>query len=158
MGLAACGSTAAVHTSLADPIGSTPATSDGPSTTVAGTTASSLDWGTCHDPSAEDPTLECATLKVPLDYDNPTGDTIDLALVRIPATGDRKGAVLFNPGGPGASGFDFVAIGGKTLAPALGLESFDLIGFDPRGVDRSGGIRCVSRSVPGRAPVRRRHS
>ena len=141
--LAACGSTPTVHTDRADPIGSVGATPTGPSNTAPGVQGN-IDWGPCHDPSAEDPSLECATLTVPLDYDNPRGDTIDMALVRIPASSDRQGAVLFNPGGPGVSGFDFVAMGGQSLAAALGLDSFDLIGFDPRGVDRSGGIRCVS--------------
>ena len=103
-----------------------------------------LDWGPCDDPSAEDPSLECATLTVPLDYDNPSGDSIDMALIKYPASGDRTGAVLFNPGGPGGSGFDPIGFSGSAIAPALGLESFDLIGFDPRGVDRSGGIRCVT--------------
>jgi pimeloyl-ACP methyl ester carboxylesterase len=103
-----------------------------------------LAWGPCDDPSAEDPSLECTTLRVPLDYDNPSGDTIDLALVRAPATVDRQGAVLFNPGGPGASGFDPIAQSGVDIAAAMGLDAFDLVGFDPRGVDRSGGLRCVT--------------
>jgi pimeloyl-ACP methyl ester carboxylesterase len=52
--------------------------------------------------------------------------------------------VLLNPGGPGASGFDFVAFGGNAIASEMTTDSLDLIGFDPRGVDRSGGIRCVT--------------
>ena len=81
---------------------------------------------------------------MPLDYDHPTGGSIDLALVKVPATSDRRGAVLLNPGGPGGSGFDLVAFSGTGIASTLGLQSFDLIGFDPRGVDRSDGIRCVT--------------
>jgi len=154
--LAACGSSNDVHTSRADPLGSAPTASSepndttgttGPSDTTVGTqpaTNSTLKWGPCNDPNAQDPALQCTTLKVPLDYDNPSGDTIDLALIKVPAQGDRIGAVLFNPGGPGASGFDFVAFGGPGMASGLGLDKLDLIGFDPRGVDRSGGIRCVS--------------
>ena len=115
-----------------------PATSD-PGSTDAGT----LDWGKCDDKSVSDDALECATLTVPLDHSEPKGDTIDLALVRMPATGKREGAVLFNPGGPGGSGFDFVAYSGKVIQSELGLEHFDVVGFDPRGVDRSNGIRCV---------------
>jgi pimeloyl-ACP methyl ester carboxylesterase len=102
-----------------------------------------LTWAPCDDPDADDETLECATLAVPLDYGAPDGSTIDLALVRVPAAGDREGAVLFNPGGPGGSGFEYIAQGGPTIATALGLDGLDLIGFDPRGVDRSNGIRCV---------------
>src|ERR1700740_246298 len=99
--LAACGTSADVHTTRADPIGSAPLPTDeptattGPSTTDPDTTGpeatdggqSSLEWGTCDDPSVDDPNLQCATITVPLDYDNPTGATIDLALVRVPASG-----------------------------------------------------------------------
>ncbi len=146
--LAACGTTSTVHTTRADPLDGTIVPSSAPSETVPGdTTAPStgaLDWKQCDDPNVHDPSLECATLQVPLDYDNPTGDTIDMALIRVPASGDRQGAVLFNPGGPGGSGFDFIAFSGTGLASALGVTSFDLIGFDPRGVDRSSGIHCVT--------------
>ena len=83
-------------------------------------------------------------MKVPLDYDNPGGDSIDMALIKYPASEDRIGAVLFNPGGPGASGFDPIAFSGSSIAQGLGITSLDLIGFDPRGVDRSGGLHCVS--------------
>ncbi len=104
-----------------------------------------LEWQACDDPEvdAEDG-LECATLTVPLDYDQPTGATIDLALIRYPASESRQGAILFNPGGPGASGFDYVAQGGSYYVSSLGLEAFDFVGFDPRGVDRSGGVKCQS--------------
>ena len=105
--------------------------------------AGTIEWGACTDKLAEDPVLECATLAVPLDYDTPDGDTLDLALVRVPATGDRQGAVLFNPGGPGGSGFEPIAVSGSVIQSELGLTQFDIIGFDPRGVDRSGGIKCV---------------
>src|SRR4051794_19750239 len=152
--LAACTSTNHVRPSRADPLGSAPTDSTqptqttGPSDTTTGGTQpvdkSTLQWGPCDDPNAQDPALRCAKLKVPLDYDNPSGDSIELALIKLPAQGDRIGAVLFNPGGPGASGFDFVAFGGQGMASTLGLDSLDLIGFDPRGVDRSGGLRCVS--------------
>ncbi|HEY4610486.1 MAG TPA: alpha/beta fold hydrolase [Ilumatobacteraceae bacterium] len=143
-----------MHTSRADPLGSAPTASSeptgttGPSDTSTGSSqpvaTSKLDWGPCDDLNAQDPALQCAKLKVPLDYDDPSGDSVDLALIKVPAQGDRTGAVLFNPGGPGASGFDFVAFGGAGMSSTLGLDSLDLIGFDPRGVDRSGGIRCVS--------------
>ncbi|MBA3802625.1 MAG: alpha/beta fold hydrolase, partial [Acidimicrobiia bacterium] len=52
-------------------------------------------------------------------------------------------AVLTNPGGPGGSGLEFIANGGSSLVNELGLSDFDLVGFDPRGVDRSGGLDCV---------------
>ncbi len=154
--LAACRTTAEVRSTRADRIDQAtlpssepadsiePATNVEPADTTTPATKPTIDWRRCDDPSAEDPSLECATLPVPLDYDDPTGNSIDVALIRVPAAGDRRGAVLFNPGGPGGSGFDYVAAGGMTYAAALGTESFDFVGFDPRGVDRSGGIRCVT--------------
>ncbi len=146
--LAACTTTSAVHTTRVDPIDGAIVPSSEPSDTAPGdTTAPSgdaIDWKQCDDPNVHDPSMQCATLQVPLDYDKPTGDTIGMALIRFPATGDRHGAMLFNPGGPGGSGFDFIAFSGAGLASALGVTSLDLIGFDPRGVDRSGGIRCVT--------------
>ena len=119
----------------------TPSTDSTPSTDVS--SHGSIDWGKCTDPKAEDPDLECATLTVPLDYDDPTGESIAIALVRVAAVSDREGAVLFNPGGPGGSGFDPIAVSGSVIQSELGLQHFDIVGFDPRGVDRSGGIRCV---------------
>ncbi|WP_245623015.1 alpha/beta hydrolase [Spirillospora albida] len=82
-------------------------------------------------------------MKVPLDYDKPSGDTIDLALIRFPATRreGRIGSLLFNFGGPGGDGVD-------TLYQAYGQyrelnTRYDLIGFDPRGVGRSAPVTCV---------------
>ena len=118
---------------------STPGSTDGSTSDVT------LEWGACDDPAATDDSLECTTLEVPLDYDDPDGEQISLALVRVPAAdGATDGAVLFNPGGPGGSGFEYVATGGPTVVAALGFEHLDLVGFDPRGVDRSGGLRCLS--------------
>ena len=146
--LAACGTTSAVHTTRADPIDGAVVPSSEPSDTVQGDTtppsSETLDWKQCDDPKVHDPSLECATLQVQLDYGNPTGNTIDMALIKLPASGDRDGAMLFNPGGPGGSGFDFIALSGAGLASNLGVTTLDLIGFDPRGVDRSGGIHCVT--------------
>ncbi|MEP7204185.1 MAG: alpha/beta fold hydrolase [Ilumatobacteraceae bacterium] len=150
IGLAACGASTDVHSSRADPIdGSTVSSSDPtdttePTTDTTGADNGTLDWGTCDDPSAEDPSLECATMEVPLDYDAPSGDKIDLALIRVPASEGGSDAVLYNPGGPGGSGFEYIAVGGTSIAFGLNLVSQNLVGFDPRGVDRSGGLRCVS--------------
>ena len=97
-----------------------------------------LDWGPCPGGGGS---LECATLPVPLDWSEPGGPTIDLALGRIRATGDRIGSLVTNPGGPGGSGLEFLA--SLPLTPATGRR-FDTVSWDPRGVGRSRLIDCGS--------------
>lgn len=104
-----------------------------------------IKWGDCKGEDAPRDPFECATIKVPADYRETDGKTLTISLVRFPATeGKAKGIVLTNPGGPGGSGFDYVARNGDDLSVDLNLEQFDIVGFDPRGVDRSGAIRCMT--------------
>ena len=105
-----------------------------------------ITWSVCSGENAPEAPFECGSVYVPVDYDNPDGDKISIALVRIPASTEKEyeGVILLNPGGPGVSGFDSLVDMGEELVNKLGLGSFDLIGFDPRGVDRSGGLRCYS--------------
>ncbi|MFC4127092.1 alpha/beta hydrolase [Nocardia rhizosphaerae] len=96
-----------------------------------------IEWGSCADfGGPEDrlpPRTECAMVTVPIDYARPDGPTARLALSRLPATGDKIGSLLLNPGGPGVSGLSTVAVGhGTALA-----QRFDRVGFDPRGVGSS---------------------
>ncbi len=137
--LPACTADRDVTATNARPIGSSAAP-----TTSASDGPAPLAWGACEDDSANDEALECATLAVPLDHEAPDGETIGIALVRLPATSERIGAILLNPGGPGGSGFEFAALSATSLQTGMGLEAFDLVGFDPRGVDRSNGIRCLT--------------
>src|SRR6478609_10281951 len=83
------------------------------------------------------PTAQCGTVSVPIDYANPQGAQAQLAVIRIPATGDRIGALMVNPGGPGASAVDTVAGMGVGLAGTQIAGRFDLVAFDPRGVGHS---------------------
>jgi pimeloyl-ACP methyl ester carboxylesterase len=85
--------------------------------------------------------VQCATLRVPLDYSKPSGPTIGLALDRLPATGTKIGSLLINPGGPGASGRQFMPEIAPALSPDL-RQHFDIIGFDPRGVGASDPVVC----------------
>lgn len=77
--------------------------------------------------------LDCATLSVPLDYSNPKdGRSIDLQLIRAKATKEPfKGSILTNPGGPGGSGVEEIALAGSTYSEYVGGHH-DIIGFDPR--------------------------
>lgn len=85
------------------------------------------------------PDTECGRIAVPVDYDDaddPDAELIQLALIRFPATGDKIGSLVVNPGGPGESGIE-AAIGMVDLLPEEVHERFDFVGFDPRGVASS---------------------
>ena len=103
----------------------------------------SLVWGECEDANEVVP-VECATLEVPLDYADPDGEQIDIAVARVAtAPGSaRVGSVVFNPGGPGGSGVEFVTTA-ALIMPAEVQGRFDLVGFDPRGVGASTAIDCA---------------
>ncbi len=102
---------------------------------LGGFEPSPVAWETC--PRAS--TAQCGEIAVPLDWDDPDGPTIDLAVAMSPARGDRVGALLLNPGGPGAEGrsMAFRSPVGDDVA-----ERFDMVGFDPRGVGESDGLEC----------------
>jgi pimeloyl-ACP methyl ester carboxylesterase len=105
----------------------------------------SISWGACVGEDAPESPFECASFDVPLRHGEVLEDeVITLALVRLPAEDESRGVILTNPGGPGGSGFDFLVNAGESLVQSLDLGGYDLIGFDPRGVDRSGGLRCLS--------------
>ena len=104
----------------------------------------SLEWGTCSVLFEMSEKFQCATLRVPLDHSDPDGPTIPLSLVRLSAAGERKGVLLTNPGGPGASGISFLRDIGADLADEVGLSAFDIVGFDPRGVGASAPVTCYS--------------
>lgn len=101
-----------------------------------------VNWSSCHQELGLP--FECATVQAPLDYNAPNRATIGIALVRLPA-GDpdnRIGSLFLNPGGPGGSGVDFVLQAGPFLYTPEVRARFDLVGFDPRGIMRSTGLRC----------------
>lgn len=99
-----------------------------------------LDWQKCSGG-------ECAELTVPVDYANPTGDTIQLAVFKASATrpSKRMGYLVYNPGGPGASAVDYVRAADTIVTPAI-RQRFDIVGFDPRGVGRSDPVTCLDPS------------
>ncbi|SDE28899.1 alpha/beta hydrolase [Rhodococcus tukisamuensis] len=94
-------------------------------------------WGSCDDFVTDGAPLasrvECTRITVPVNYDDPAGETAQLAVSRSRATGDKIGSLLVNPGGPGASGLGQASVGLDTA-----LETgFDVVGFDPRGIGAS---------------------
>lgn len=92
-------------------------------------------WKKCA--TADYPTLQCASVTVPLDYANPQRRQITLALSRVPHTATRyQGPLLVNPGGPGGSGLSLAGFVASSLPEAVAAQ-YDVIGFDPRGVGKS---------------------
>lgn len=113
--------------------------------------AAELDWRPCAAVAEgwdhSDQRTECALVRVPLDYADPGGRQLDIAVSRIRATGPRFGAILLNPGGPGQSGLAMPRQLANSEAAGL-LVHHDLIGFDPRGVDYSASLPCPPDETP----------
>ena len=97
--------------------------------------------------------FQCAAIRVPRDYTGADGGTLDVSLIRMPATtrSIRIGSLIVNPGGPGASGVEFVRENADFFPESL-RQQFDIVGFDPRGVNSSSGIRCID-NLDGRAAL-----
>jgi pimeloyl-ACP methyl ester carboxylesterase len=97
-----------------------------------------LQWSDCEG-------AQCATLEVPVDYDAPEGETIEVAVVKVPANrGSRRiGSLVVNPGGPGGSGVDYARAADFIVGKGV-RDAYDVVGFDPRGVGRSAPIDCLT--------------
>ena len=129
--------------------GETPIAS--PSPTASFIPSGTIDWQSCPvtDPvTGGNPELLCATIEVPRDYLTPDGPTIELAVALLPAADQahKVGPLLLNFGGPGASGVDILAESGRGVVPAEIGNRFDLVSWDPRGVNRSAPVECLSDS------------
>ena len=85
----------------------------------------------------------CSTARAPLDWNEPSADEIELALIRQPAKEEKVGSLLLNPGGPGVSGYDFVAASIDLAVTEPVQDRYDIVGFDPRGVGRSTAVTCM---------------
>ncbi|MEU0598377.1 alpha/beta hydrolase [Streptomyces sp. NPDC006393] len=99
-----------------------------------------LTWRDCGAPG-----FQCATLKAPLDYADPSAGDIRLAVARKKATGpgSRLGSLLVNPGGPGGSAIDYLQQFAGVGYPAEIRARYDLVAMDPRGVARSEPVECL---------------
>lgn len=98
-----------------------------------------LDWYACYGGA------QCATVKVPRDYDKPKGAKVELALLRIKARHSKRriGSLFVNPGGPGGSATEFVQEDSELFSSAL-RDRFDIVGMDPRGIGSSDNVKCFS--------------
>ena len=121
-----------------------------------------VEWYDCMatagvEKSADRTGFQCAKVKVPLDYSQPDGQTIEIAMKKHPATGSaRQGTLFMNPGGPGGSGVDSVGVMATTTFAGV-QSAYDIIGFDPRGIGSSTAITCSSdaeaKAMEGVSPV-----
>ncbi|HEV8065084.1 MAG TPA: alpha/beta hydrolase [Acidimicrobiales bacterium] len=80
---------------------------------------------------------------MPISYSDPSGGTIKLAVIELPATGGQTAArdLVLNPGGPGESGVGFLEQAWTSFPPSL-RQVFNLVSFDPRGVGESDPVEC----------------
>ncbi|GAA3486183.1 alpha/beta hydrolase [Streptomyces cremeus] len=122
---------------------------------------SGTSFGPCPESEQLPEAVRCATVKVPLDYAKPGGRQIGLTVSRLKAGGKdpktkkpvaRQGALVYNPGGPGASSMYFPLVSGmpewRNIAAA-----YDLVGYSPRGVARSAPLSCADPEDFGQAPT-----
>lgn len=129
--MAACGETGIPGPSSTSPSSGTPSSS-APSPTP------SVEWKKCGD-------IECAEIRVPLDYDDPSAGeaTLPLSLLRAANNESRIGVLLVNPGGPGAPGTSLAQNAAYYFSRDL-LDSFDIVGWDPRGTGSSStAVDCI---------------
>jgi len=108
---------------------------------AAGASAQStlISWTTCPEEDYPSPALveeyypqlQCGTFEVPYDYSRPNGKKFTLAMRKLPASGTKIGTLFANPGGPGEQGRDVWAVAAQSASLSA---SFDLVGFDPRGI------------------------
>ena len=139
------GCTAAKSRSAAKHPGSTapPTTAMTTTTTQPPLPVSPVQWSGCG------AGLECGSVTVPLDYSHPQGTTIQIAVERHPAEipSQRIGSLVINPGGPGGSGINDLPNELGVLTSGL-LDDFDIVSFDPRGVQRSDPVNCGANGAP----------
>ncbi|MEU3600281.1 alpha/beta hydrolase [Streptomyces sp. NPDC006798] len=116
--------------------------------------AKGVAFGPCPDSEGLPETVGCGTVEVPLDYADPDGTRITLTVSRIAAAGEpaeHQGALVYNPGGPGASGMFFPLVGQLDAFKGI-ARAYDLVGYAPRGVARSAPISCEEPSAHIKAP------
>lgn len=118
------------------PAATTAAAADTEVAGVQGYRVTTIDWKACADD------VQCATIEVPLDWSNPAGAKTHVGIAKRSATdpGSRIGTLLMNPGGPGDSGVRQV-IAGSAFTESVN-KRFDVVGFDPRGVNTAEQVRC----------------
>jgi pimeloyl-ACP methyl ester carboxylesterase len=116
-----------------------PGASEPPKADLASFYSQQLTWQSCRGE------FECATLTVPIDYQDPGGETIELALLKDAADdpAHRVGSLIVNPGGPGVPGTSYAENSSAAFGDVI-RKDFDIVGFDPRGTGDSDPVDCIS--------------
>ena len=98
-----------------------------------------LNWNDCYSG------FECATFLVPVDYEKIDNQNFKLKLLRHRASNNKNriGTLVVNPGGPGGSATDY-AFNAESIVSSDIYQKYDIVGFDPRGINGSEPIRCLS--------------
>ncbi len=95
--------------------------------------------------ASDPPRIQRGFISVPIDYENREEGTVELGIVRLPATAaQRRGTLFYNPGGPGGVPSDYI-LAATEASPNFGqavLEDYDVVGIDPRGVGLSQRVKC----------------
>ncbi|MBT2457047.1 alpha/beta hydrolase [Streptomyces sp. ISL-86] len=124
--------------------------------TAGGHRTGALDFRACPAAEALPDPVRCATLRVPLDYARPDGPQISLTVSRVTATGRgkaaRQGSLVYNPGGPGASGMFFPLLADRPQWERV-AAAYDLVGYAPRGVGRSAPLSCQDPAARAQGPT-----
>lgn len=99
---------------------------------LAAYAAQDLEWRSCDEGAAA-----CVTVLAPLDWEDPEGPAVEIALRRYEGSDGSLGPLFVNPGGPGIGGQDFA---GSLVG--MGWDAYDIVGWDPRGTGRSTAVQC----------------
>ncbi len=116
-----------------------PGSTTAPTPDLAAFYSQRLTWESCRGD------FQCSRLTVPVDYADPGGATIELAVLKVSADrpDERVGSLVVNPGGPGAPGTSYAEQASGVFRSAL-TDRFDIVGFDPRGTGESAPVDCLS--------------
>ncbi|MCH6158918.1 alpha/beta hydrolase [Streptomyces marispadix] len=115
-----------------------------------------VDWKDCPKDWGIEKPVQCGFVTVPVDYADPDGRKIKIAVDRAKSTGgkdDRQGSLIYNPGGPGGSGMSFpTRVTRDNPLWTKTAKAYEFVGFDPRGVGHSSPISCMDPQEYVKAP------
>ncbi|MFI9507064.1 alpha/beta hydrolase [Nocardia sp. NPDC052566] len=114
-----------------------------------------ISFGSCPEGAVQpDRGAQCAVVRVPMNHAEPDGPAIELTVSRIPATGQRRGVLVANPGGPGADTLDYWARRIDTM-PAELAAHYDRVAVQPRGLRWATPLQCVTGTNIGRDAMKK---